>query len=287
MDATHDGDPGGGPPPLTIAQAMGQARARGLARLDTLAMLEHLCGRARVWLLTHDDELLPEGAAARWPHWLARRVAGEPLAYLLGHKEFHGLELAVGPDVLVPRPDTETLVEWALALLPPDGRVIDLGTGSGAIALALAAARPDARVAARDLSPAALAVARGNGERLGLAVAWSEGSWLQGLPAGQGPFDLIVSNPPYIAGDDPHLPSLRHEPRMALTPEGDGLDALKAIIAQAGAHLVPGGWLLFEHGHDQAAAVAALLAQAGYVDIGHRHDLAGIARCTGARWSGG
>jgi release factor glutamine methyltransferase len=286
MNAAPPAGPAPDAVPGSIAQALADARTRGLARLDALAMLEHLCGRPRVWLLTHDDEPLPPGAAAQWPRWLARRVAGEPLAYLVGHKEFHGLDLRVGPEVLVPRPDTETLVAWALERLPPSGRVIDLGTGSGAIALAIAAARPDARVAARELSPAALAVARGNGERLGLPVSWSAGSWLEDLPAGTGPFELIVSNPPYIAGDDPHLPALRHEPRLALTPEGDGLDALRAITAQAGAHLVPGGWLLFEHGHDQADAVAGLLARAGFEAIGHRHDLAGIARCTGGRWPG-
>ena len=286
MAMTSDPSTGGTAVPASIAEALAQARARGLARLDALAMLEALCGRPRVWLLTHDDEALPAAAAARWADWLQRRAAGEPLAYLLGHKEFHGLDLAVSAAVLVPRPDTETLVDWALALLPPGGRVIDLGTGSGAIALALAAARPDARVHARDLSEAALAVARANGERLGLPVAWSQGSWLEALPAGQGPFELIVSNPPYIAGDDPHLPALHHEPRLALTPEGDGLDALRAICAQAGAHLVPGGWLLFEHGHDQAAAVAGLLAQAGFEAVDHRRDLADIVRCTGARWPG-
>ena len=218
---------------------------------------------------------------------LARRAAGEPVAYLLGEKEFHGLMLRVTPDVLIPRPDTETLVEWALACLqglPPGAAVADLGTGSGAIALALKQARPDAAVSAVEASPAALAVAQDNGRRLGLDVRWLAGSWWSPL-AGQR-LDLVVSNPPYIADGDPHLPALAHEPASALTAGPDGLRDLRAIAAGAPGQLRPGGWLLLEHGWDQAGAVQALLREAGLTAIETRHDLAGQPRCTGGRLPG-
>jgi release factor glutamine methyltransferase len=204
----------------------------------------------------------------------------------VGEKEFFGLMLAVDDRVLVPRPDTETLVEWALQVLA--GRqapaVIDLGTGSGAIALALKHQRADARIEAVDRSEAALVVARANGERLGLAVAWRSGHWLAGASQG---YDLVVSNPPYIRADDPHLRALTHEPLAALAAGDDGLHDLRSIVAAAPAHLAPGGWLLLEHGWDQAEPVRALLAAAGFEDIGSRQDLAGIARCSGGRWGGG
>jgi len=273
-----------GPP--TIAQALAQAAARGLDRLDAQRWLGHLLQRDRSWLIAHDGTALAPALAEAFAAGCRRLADGEPMAYLLGRQEFHGLSLQVSPAVLVPRPDTETLVDWALALLPTLGaapQVLDLGTGSGAIALAVAHRHPTARVLASDLSPAALAVAGDNARRLGLAVAFAEGAWWQALPAGAR-FDLVLSNPPYIAGDDAHLPALRHEPTLALTPGGDGLDALRQIIAGAPAHLRPGGWLLLEHGWDQAGAVAALLRAAGFVDIGTRHDLAGRDRCTGGRW---
>jgi release factor glutamine methyltransferase len=214
---------------------------------------------------------------------VSRRAAGEPVAYLLGHKEFHGLNLAVNPATLVPRPDTETLVEWALDCLKGhrNARVLDLGTGSGCIALALKAARPDCELTAVDRSLEALAVARANGERLGLAVEWLQGSWLAPLVGRQ--FDLIVSNPPYIASADPHLDALRHEPLSALASGADGLDDLRALCAAAPQHLSPGAWLLFEHGFDQADAVAGLLRQAGLEAVDHRLDLAGHRRCSGGR----
>lgn len=268
----------------TVAEALRQARAQGLDRPDAMALLGALLARSRTWLLTHDDAPLDAAQQARWQDWLARRQDAVPVAYLTGQHEFHGLMLSVTPDVLDPRPDTETLVDWALdvlATLPPGRTLADLGTGSGAIALALKARRPDAQVSAVDLSAAALAVARGNGERLGLAVDWREGAWFAPL-AGR-LFDLIVSNPPYIAEGDAHLPALRHEPILALTSGPDGLDAIRAIIAAAPAHLMPGGWLLLEHGHDQADAVAALLHAAGWQAVSHREDLAGHRRCTGAR----
>lgn len=257
-------------------------QAPGLSRLEAQTLLGALLGRERAWLLAHDDAVLSAAQAQQYAAWLRRHADGEPIAYLLGRQEFHGLMLTVTRDTLVPRPDTETLVDWALELLPPGGRVLDLGTGSGAIALALKQRRPDAQVSASDRSAAALAVARGNGERLGLAVDWRQGDWWLALEPGSR-FELIVSNPPYIAGDDEHLPALRHEPLDALTPGGDGLEAIRLLIQGAQAHLQPGAWLLLEHGFDQAEAVAALFEQAGFAPAEHRLDLAGHRRCTGAR----
>ncbi len=269
----------------TVADALRQARACGLDRADAMALLGALLARPRAWLLAHDDAALDAAQQDRWQDWLARRQDDVPVAYLTGRHEFHGLMLAVTPDVLDPRPDTETLVDWALdvlAGLPPGRDVADLGTGSGAIALAIKSRRPDAQVRAVDLSAAALAVAAGNGARLGLAVGWLEGAWFAPLAGAR--LHLVVSNPPYIAEDDAHLPALRHEPRLALTSGADGLDAIRRIIADAPAHLADGGWLLLEHGHDQADAVADLLrAAGGWAGIGHRLDLAGHRRCTGAR----
>jgi release factor glutamine methyltransferase len=269
---------------MRVTEALALARASGLSRVDADVLLGALLGRSRTWLLTNEDALLDAARQARWRDWLARRADAVPVAYLTGQHEFHGLMLHVTPDVLDPRPDTETLVDWALEQLAggPDGAtVLDLGTGSGAIALALKHRRPDARLHAVDLSPAALAVAQGNGERLGLAVAWHQGAWFAPLAGRR--FDLIVSNPPYIADGDAHLPALRHEPRLALTSGADGLDAIRQIVQAAPAHLAAPGWLLLEHGHDQADAVAALLHDAGWRDVTHRHDLAGHRRCTGAR----
>ena len=278
------------PGSTTLAQALAQAQAAGVERLDAQLLLGHVLGRPRTWLIAHDGDALDDAAAGRYAALWARRAAGEPLAYLVGEKEFHGLVLQVGPAVLVPRPDTETLVDWALALLAGElsgripARVADLGTGSGAIALALKHRRPQAEICAVDVSQAALAVAQANAARLGLAVAFHAGSWWAPL-AGQR-FDLVASNPPYVAGDDPHLAALQHEPTLALTPGGDGLDAIRSIIAGAPVHLASGGWLLLEHGWDQADAVAALLRAAGFEAIATRRDLAGQARCTGGRWPG-
>ena len=269
----------------TLAQALRQAASAGLERLDAQLLLGHVLERPRAWLIAHDGDVLTPEQAQAYQALVSRRATGEPVAYLLGHKEFHGLNLTVSPATLVPRPDTETLVDWALEVLgtQPEARVLDLGTGSGCIALALKAARPGWHVTAVDRSPAALAVARANGERLGLAVNWLQGSWLE--PVTGQPFDLIVSNPPYIASADPHLEALRHEPLSALAAGADGLDDLRALAQAAPPHLRPGAWLLFEHGHDQADAVAALLAQAGLGEIAHRRDLGGHRRCTGGRRS--
>jgi release factor glutamine methyltransferase len=257
------------------------ARAAGVDRLDAQLLLGAVLDKPRAWLLAHGDA--PVADAARCRALIARRAAGEPLAYLLGEKEFHGLRLQVGPEVLVPRPDTETLVDWALELLPATSTaaVLDLGTGSGAVALALARRRPGLRITAVDASEAALAVARRNGERLGLPVRWQLSDWFGAL--GGERYGLIAGNPPYIADGDAHLDALRHEPLRALTSGADGLDDIRRIAAGAAAHLEPGAWLLLEHGHEQAEAVRGLLGAAGLADACTRADLAGRPRCSGAR----
>ena len=265
---------------MTVDEALAFARRLGAERGDAQTLLAHLTGRDRAWLITHGDAPVPGAEAA-----LRRLAGGEPLAHLTGWQPFHGLMLQVTPATLIPRPDTEALVDWTLELLdarPGHPLVVDLGTGSGAIALAVKAACPRAQVAAVDVSADALAVASANGERLGLAIAWRQGSWFEPLAGRR--FDLVVSNPPYIAVDDPHLPALRHEPITALTPGGDGLADLRALIDAAPQHLAPGGWLLLEHGWDQADAVAQHLAMRGFAEISLRRDLAGRPRATGGRW---
>jgi len=271
-------------PALRVAEALAQARRNGVERLDAQWILCHLLQQPRAWLLAHDQEWLPDAAASAWTGLLARRAAGEPLAYVLGETEFCGLALRVSPAVLVPRPETEMLVEWALECLQdgPDPSAIDLGTGSGAVALAIRRARPGVRVLATDASEQALAVAHDNARRLGLEISLAQGDWW--TAAGAARFALAVCNPPYVAADDPHLRALRHEPLAALTPGGDGLGALVQVIGGAPAHLLPGAWLLLEHGHDQAAAVQALLRAAGFEAVATRRDLAGLPRCTGGRW---
>ncbi|MDR6857106.1 peptide chain release factor N(5)-glutamine methyltransferase [Variovorax guangxiensis] len=278
--------PADGQPPSTAAQMLAAAAALGVERLDAQLLLLHVLGRPsgdRAWLLAHDTDILADAVWPAFARLCARRVAGEPVAYLAGEKEFHGLGLQVDARVLVPRPDTETLVEWALQCL--QGRtaptVLDLGTGSGAIALAIRHARPDARVAAVDRSAAALAVARANAQRLGLPIRFAEADWLERADAD---LDLVVSNPPYVAAGDPHLAALRHEPLGALVSGADGLDDIRRIVEDAPAHLREGGWLLLEHGYDQAAAVRALLARRGFAEVQSRDDLAGIARCSGGIW---
>jgi release factor glutamine methyltransferase len=270
---------------MTLAQALAAAAHLGLERLDAQLLLLQALGRPasdRAWLLAHDTDVLDPALQQRFTILCGRRVAGEPLAYIAGAREFHGLMLAVDSRVLVPRPDTETLVDWALDVLAPlqSPRVIDLGTGSGAIALAIKAKRPDARVVATDHSPRALEVAAANAKTLALDVAFRRASWLAGI---EERFDLIVSNPPYVAVGDPHLAALAHEPLDALVAGPDGLNDLRVIVAQAPGRLEPSGWLLLEHGWDQADAVCELLAQAGLHDIASRRDLAGIARCSGGR----
>lgn len=273
---------------MTYAEAMTAAQSRlatlsDAPRLDAEWLMEHVSGLGRSALFMRGDEALDADVESRYFALLERRVRGEPLAYLTGERGFWSLNLRVTPDVLVPRPETELLVEWSLELLRNLQRpaVADLGTGSGALALALATERGDATLDATDASVAALAVARDNAEHLKLAnVQFAQGHWLEPLAGRR--YDLIVSNPPYIAAGDPHLRALRHEPMLALSDGADGLSALREIIVAAPAHL-RGGWLLVEHGYDQGAAVRALFAQAGFASVQTRRDLGGQERATGGR----
>jgi release factor glutamine methyltransferase len=283
----------------SCAQALAAAQASGLDRLDAQLLLLHALGKpadARAWLLAHDTDILSEEAAAAFRAMSLRRAAGEPLAYIVGSKEFFGLALQVDARVLVPRPDTETLVNWALEVLqfpnlpnmPAAPQILDLGTGSGAIALAIAhslkTAGRQGRVVAVDASADALAVARKNAARLGLEMDFVQSHWLEEVSRH---FHLIVSNPPYIASADPHLDALTHEPLSALAAGPDGLDDIRAIARQAPDSLLLGGWLLLEHGYDQAEAVRELLAGEGFEQVQSRQDLAGIERCSGGLWPGG
>ena len=269
----------------SVGTALEQARALGLERLDAQLWLARVLQRPRSWLLAHAEAPLSPAQQQAFAAGCERLAQLEPLAYLLGEREFHGLMLQVGPAVLVPRPDTETLVDWALQLLAstpvaqPD--VADLGTGSGAIALAIKHRRPAAQVCAVDCSAAALEVARANGARHGLQIEWQLGDWWRPLQGRR--FHLVVSNPPYVADGDPHLPALRHEPALALTPGGDGMSALARIIDGAVPRLHGGSWLLLEHGHEQADAVCRLLAAGGFESVQTRDDLAGRPRCSGGR----
>ena len=283
-------DPGA--PGPSVDAALAAAHSAGVERQAARRLLAAVIEQPRTWLMAHGEAKLTPAQASRWEDGLRRAQSGEPLAYLLGSHEFYGLGLSITPDVLVPRADTETLVDWALdflrapsAISTDSPRVLDLGTGSGAIALALKHSRPDATVWAIDASAAALAVARVNGQALDLAVHWCLGDWWSAIDTG-GPFDLVLSNPPYIAEGDAHLAALAHEPALALTSGPDGLEALRQIIAGAPLHMNPGAWLLLEHGHDQAAAVAGLLSAAGFQGIQSRPDLGGHLRCTGGQSPG-
>ncbi|AMM23804.1 peptide chain release factor N(5)-glutamine methyltransferase [Variovorax sp. PAMC 28711] len=272
--------------PATVANALAAAAALDIDRLDAQLLTLRALNRPlhdRAWLLAHDTDAFPEAAWPALTALFARRRSGEPVAYLVGEKEFHGLTLQVDARVLVPRPDTETLVDWALERLArlEAPRALDLGTGSGAIALALQRARPDAQVDAVDASADALAVATANARRLDLPVRFVQADWLDGAAAG---YALIISNPPYIAAGDRHLDALRHEPLAALAAGPDGLDDLRRIARDAPLHLADGGWLLLEHGHDQADAVRDLLIARGFAEVQSRNDLAGIARCSGGIW---
>lgn len=258
-----------------------------LDRVDAAALLAHALGRSPAWLYAHGDDTIDPDDHARFEALLSRREKGEPTAYLTGRRGFWSFDLQVSPDTLIPRPETELLVELALARLPEatDLRLADLGTGSGAIALALAHERRRARVLAVDISPGALEIARRNAVELGLTnLEFRQGDWLGPL-AGER-FDLIASNPPYIAEGDPHLDDLRHEPAPALSSGRDGLDAIRTIAVEAPAHLVPGGWLLFEHGWDQGEAVREILAAAGFLDVMTDRDLEDRDRVTSGRWRG-
>jgi len=263
------------------------ATARLGERTDAEALLLHVLGQSRSWLFAHADDALDTDVRTAFEALVARRAAGEPVAYLTGRRGFWTLELEVTPATLIPRPETELLVELALERLPRDMacRVADLGTGSGAIALALASERPQAQVVATDASVDALAVARRNAQRLGIAnVRFVQGDWLAPLTGER--FALVVSNPPYIEAADPHLTQgdLRYEPAAALASGADGLDAIRRIVARAPAHLESGGWLLFEHGWNQGDAARALLRAAGYVQVFTTQDLEARDRVSGGRW---
>jgi release factor glutamine methyltransferase len=270
---------------LNIAQALVLSMSRLVnsdsPRADAEILLAHVLNKPRSYLMTWPEVALSADELLAFESLIMRRVAGEPVAYLLGSRGFYGLDLAVSSAVLIPRPETELLVEAALARLPSASCcVADLGTGSGAIALALANARRDARVVAVDVSLQALAVAQANAQALGVTVDFRLASWCDGL-AGE-VFDMIVSNPPYIRADDPHLKQgdVRFEPALALASGTDGLDAIRSIIACAPLHLKAGGWLLFEHGYDQADEVANLMCAAGFVAVESLLDLQGHARVT-------
>lgn len=249
-------------------------------------LLGHALGKDRAWLYAHADDVLAVDGALRFHALLMRRAAGEPLAYIVGRREFWSLDLAVTRDVLIPRPETELLVELALRRIPQIVQldIADLGTGSGAIALAIARERPIARMVATDASVAALDVARANARRLGIGnVEFAHGDWCAALSGRR--FDVIVSNPPYIAETDAHLQQgdLRFEPRAALASGADGLDAIRSIVHAAPAHLQPGAWLLLEHGFGQGAAVRELLERRGFQDVSTAVDLEGRERVSGGR----
>lgn len=272
---------------MNIGEALEASVAGGLDRRESRVLLAEASGLSEALVLAYPEKELEAQACARFESWVSRRRAGEPLAYLIGWREFFSLKLTVTPAVLVPRSETELLVELALERLPRTSGVcaVDLGTGSGAVAIALKATRPAARVAGVDLSQEALEVARGNAKRLGLDVDFRYGSWFEPI-AGER-YDLIVANPPYVALGDPHLArgDLPKEPRLALVAGHDGLIALRAIARGAPQHLRQGGWLLLEHGHDQAESVRGLLAGLPFEDIVTWPDLAGIARVTGGRYN--
>lgn len=275
----------------TVGEALAESRValkEALALDDREASLEahlllgHALGQPRAYLLAHREQTIESSRLSDFRAALQRRLSGEPTAYILGQREFFGLMLAVTPDVLIPRPDTELLVELALAYIPTKGRceVLDLGTGSGAVAIALAKQRPDARLTALDRSVAALAVAHQNARRHGVGnIRFLAGNWFEPLsPSHQ--FDLIVGNPPYIAEDDPHLESLGHEPRPALVSGKDGLDAIRLIAREAPRHLGAGGALLLEHGFAQGAACRKIFRESGFSEVVTEPDLAGMARVT-------
>ena len=254
-----------------------------LEPLENRILLCHALGLTRVGLITQSERLITDAEAAALEALVERRLHGEPIAYLVGRREFFGLDFRVTAAVLIPRPDTELLVELALERLRPQGRVLDMGTGSGAIAVAIAHTRRDAGVTALDVSPAALDIARQNAASNGAGVRFVQSDWFAAIEGER--FDMVVSNPPYIADGDIHLSQgdLRFEPTGALTDHADGLSALRTIIKGAPKHLEPGGWLLMEHGYDQAAQVRELLTEQGYVDVASWRDLAGIERATGGR----
>lgn len=267
----------------TLADLL-HGKRTALPRLELRMLIQHVMQLSHVQLITQSERALTEAETAHLNALVARRLDGEPIAYLIGEREFFGLPFCVNDAVLIPRPETELLVELALQRLPQGGRVLDMGTGSGAIAVAIAHTRPDAGVAALDISGDALTVARENAERNRCNVHFRRSDWFSALTSDER-FDLIVSNPPYIVAGDAHLSQgdLRFEPADALTDHADGLSALRTLCRHAGAHLRTDGWLLMEHGYDQSAAVRRLLEEAGFSEVQSWQDLAGIERVSGGR----
>ena len=267
----------------TIAQILQTAP---IPRNETRLLLQHITGYTASQLITRDHEPLPERQAARLQRLIARRSAGEPIAYILGTREFYGRSFAVSPAVLIPRPETEHLLEAALCRLPAGGALWDMGTGSGIIAVSAKLERPDADVFASDISADALAVAQYNAQTLKAACTFAQGSWFEAQKQPARQWDVIVSNPPYIRADDPHLAQgdLRFEPEGALTDFADGLQHIRHIVVQALQHLKAGGYLLLEHGYDQAADIRRLFAQHGYRHCETLPDLAGLDRVTLAQF---
>ena len=261
---------------MTVRDAL---RSSGIDPREARLLLAQAAGFSEASVVAFPDREIPAAVEMFFSRQVARRKNGEPIAYIVGRKEFYGLELAVNPAVLIPRPETELLVE--LALQRSFSSVADLGTGSGALALAIKKHRPQARVVAVDSSAAALEVAKRNSARLGVALELRHGRWWDLLEGER--FDLVVANPPYVAAGDAHLPELRFEPGIALVSGADGLDAIREIARGAPAHLAPGGWLLVEHGLGQQAAVCALLAEAGLDSVASWPDLSGIPRVAGGR----
>ena len=253
------------------------ARAKDLPRLDCELLLAEALGLSRAQVIAYPERSIPPEHQLGLDDQAQALRDGTPLAYVLGKREFWGLDFAVTPDVLIPRPETELLVELSIALAPRDGRLLELGTGSGAIAIAIALERPDLWITATDICPSALAVAHDNARMLRVNIDLVESAWFSDL---KGHWDIIVSNPPYIAADDPHLGQLQAEPQCALVAGNNGFSALQQITQGSPAYLKPGGYLLLEHGYNQAAAVQAAMQQAGFQDIYAKRDLASIERAT-------
>ena len=271
---------------MTIASSLASAHS-AIGRIEARVLLREVLNQSDAYLLAHGDDALTAAQSQQYTALVARRSAGEPVAYITGRREFYGRDFAVTPAVLIPRPETELLVELALQRMstPTVYRVLDLGAGSGCIGITIAAERLQSQVTLVDASEAALEIARANAARWASAnTTLLHSNWYKAIAAER--YDVIVANPPYVAGGDPHLAQgdLRFEPQSALIGGADGLDDIRRIVAGAPAHLTSGGWLLFEHGHDQAAACAQLLAAVGFQDITTAPDLAGISRVSGGRW---
>ena len=269
----------------TIGEALEEASKR-IAALDAQVLLRHVTGRDASYLIAHPEVPLGAGEAERYNALLERRAAGEPVAYLTGEREFYGRSFKVTPAVLIPRPETELLVDLALERIPQVGtpRVLEVGTGSGCIAISIATERPNAKVLALDNSTDALAIARKNAVEAHIGnAAFLRSDWFGAL--GNEHFQIVLSNPPYVATNDPHLAQgdVRFEPRSALEGGTDGMEAIRRIIEDGKKHLLPGGWLLFEHGHDQGERARIFLHKAGFADIFTAHDLAGIDRVSAGR----